>query len=104
MPSSFTDKVRLIVPRIPDGKVLDYATVACLAGSPRAFRNVGQAMGSPGQTRGWHRVLRKTGQLTSPEPDLQYDLLMQDGVRFKRDHVVDMAACLWDSDGFKSSN
>ena len=61
-------------------------------------------MGPPDETSGWHRVLRKTGQLTSPEQDLQYKLLMQEGVRFKRDRVVDMAACLWDGNGFKSSN
>ena len=103
MPSSFRDKVRRVVPRIPVGKVLDYSTVAYWAGKPGAFRNVGQAMGPPGETSGWHRVVNKKGKLTSPEPDMQYELLIQDGVRFKRDSAVDMAACLWDCDGVKSS-
>ena len=103
MPSSFTDKVRRIVPRIPGGKVLDYKTVAGLARSPEAYRAVGQAMGSPGKTIGWHRVVNAKGKLTSPDPIRQYKLLIQDDVRFKRDRVVDMAACFWDSDGVKSS-
>ena len=103
IPSSFADNVRRVVPRIPVGNVLDYKTVAGLAGSPKAYLAVGQAMGPPGETFGWHRVVNKKGKLTSPEPDMQYELLIQDGVRFKRDSVVDMAACLWDCDGVKSS-
>ena len=99
---SFTDAVRRIVPSIPVGKVLDYSTVAYWAGKPGAFRNVGPAMGSPGETSGWHRVVRKTGELTSPDPDRQHELLMQDGAKFKRDRVVDMAVSLWDGDGVKS--
>ena len=104
MPSSFTDKVRRIVSCIPAGTVLNYKAVASLAGSLEASRVVGHAMGSPGETDGWHRVVNAKGQLTSPEPDLQYDLLMKDGARFKRDRVVDMAVSLWDGEGFKPNN
>lgn len=93
---SFTDNVRRIVSSIPVGKVLDYKTLACLAGSPNSAKVAGQAMGPPGETPGWHRVVSNSGEIISPEPHRQYMLLVRDGVKFKHDKAVDMAACRWD--------
>ena len=91
----FKDRVRHIVPKIPDGKVLDYTSVACLAGSPGAPKSVGPCMGSPGDTSGWHRVVNNKGQLTSPKPHLQRKLLEKDGVKFTVSGRVDLSKCLW---------
>ena len=101
---SFTDNVRRLVPRIPVGKVLNYETVACLAGSPDAAAAVGRALGSPGETCGWHRVVAKSGVLTSPERDRQYKLLVRDGVKFDRDGVVNMTLCRCDGATVRSGN
>jgi len=93
---TFTDNVRRIVPRIPAGKVLDYKTVACMAGSARPrspARAVGRAMETPGETPGWHRVVTVSGELSSPKPERQRELLVRDQVKFKANDVVDMSAC-----------
>lgn len=42
--TSFTEKVHQVVRQIPAGKVLSYQEVAKLAGSPRAYRAVGNIM------------------------------------------------------------
>ena len=99
----FTDHVRRIVQRIPAGKVLDYKTVACLAGSPDAAMAVGRAMGPPGETPGWHRVVNAKGQLTSPCPKRQHKLLVRDRVKFKANGILDMAVCRWNCAAVKSS-
>jgi O-6-methylguanine DNA methyltransferase len=44
MPKTFREKVYHIVSQIPKGEVLSYKEVAELAGSPRAYRAVGNLM------------------------------------------------------------
>ena len=61
---SFKQKVLEIVSKIPTGKVLTYQEVAKRAGSPRAFRAVGNIL-----NKNWdpsipcHRVIRSDGTL-----------------------------------------
>lgn len=60
---SFADNVRVIVKKIPQGKVLTYREVAALAGSPKAFRAVGNILNKnydPGIP--CHRVVRSDGK------------------------------------------
>jgi O-6-methylguanine DNA methyltransferase len=66
---TFSDKVRMVVRKIPKGKVLTYKQVASKAGSPNAARAVGNIMrnnfdpsvpchrviGSDGAMRGYNR-------------------------------------------------
>ena len=66
---TFTDKVRAIVAKIPEGKTMTYKQVATKAGSPKAARAVGMIMranydtgipchrviGSDGRMRGYNR-------------------------------------------------
>ena len=100
----FKDRVRVIVPTIPVGKVLDYTSVARLAGSPGAPKSVGPCMGPPGETSGWHRVVNNKGQLTSPNMnppvqragfDRQRNLLDKDGVELTGSGTVDLSKYLW---------
>jgi O-6-methylguanine DNA methyltransferase len=44
MKKTFTQKVYEVVKKIPKGKTLTYTQVAKKAGSPRAFRAVGNAL------------------------------------------------------------
>lgn len=53
-------------------------------------------MGAPDDVCGWHRVVAVDGKLKSPEPDRQRKLLEREGVGFKDNGAVDMAACRCD--------
>lgn len=60
----FAEIVRLIVQKIPKGKVLSYGEVARRAGNPRAYRAVAQIMArNYDPTVPCHRVVRKDGSL-----------------------------------------
>lgn len=60
----FAEIVRLIVRKIPKGKVLSYGEVARRAGNPRAYRAVAQIMArNYDPAVPCHRVVRKDGSL-----------------------------------------
>jgi len=61
---SFAQKVYDIVRHIPSGKTLSYQEVAALAGSPKAFRAVGNILHQNyDPTIPCHRVIRSNGTL-----------------------------------------
>lgn len=59
----FTDRVYDVVRRIPKGQTLTYREVARLAGSPRAYRAVGNALNQnpDPKTIPCHRVVKSDG-------------------------------------------
>jgi methylated-DNA-[protein]-cysteine S-methyltransferase len=60
---TFADRVRSVVRRIPKGKTLTYKQVAALAGSPGAFRAVGNIMSKNHDAKiPCHRVVRSDGK------------------------------------------
>ncbi len=60
---NFTDNVYAVVKKIPRGKVLTYKEVAKLAGSPGAFRAVGNVLNKNyDPTIPCHRVVRSDGK------------------------------------------
>lgn len=61
---SFKEKVLEIVKKIPKGKTLTYSQVAKKAGSPRAFRAVGNILNKNYDSSiPCHRVIRSDGSL-----------------------------------------
>ncbi|GGA60037.1 methylated-DNA--protein-cysteine methyltransferase [Pseudoclavibacter endophyticus] len=80
----YLDAVRLV----PPGRVATYGTIAVLAGSPRAARQVGYALASVSEDAGvpWHRVVGRRGRdgigisLAGPGGELQRTLLGDEGV------------------------
>lgn len=61
---SFTEKVLVVVRKIPRGKTMTYAAVARRVGSPRAFRTVGSIMKKNFDPDiPCHRVIRSDGTL-----------------------------------------
>lgn len=61
-PSMFRAKVLEVVKRIPKGKTMTYAEVARKAGSPRAYRAVGNIMNKNRDPQvPCHRVVRSDG-------------------------------------------
>lgn len=62
-PSSFRGKVLEVVRKIPKGKTLSYKEVAEKAGSPKAYRVVGNIMnGNRDRNIPCHRVIRSNGK------------------------------------------
>lgn len=62
--SNFYYRVYNIVKKIPKGEVLTYKEVAGLAGSPRAYRAVGNALNrNPFKNVPCHRVIRSDGKV-----------------------------------------
>jgi len=60
----FKEKVLAVVAKIPAGKVLTYKEVAALAGSPGAFRAVGNILNKNYDPNIFcHRVIRSDGQI-----------------------------------------
>lgn len=63
MKQSFKDKVFEVVRKIPQGKVLTYQEAAKRAGSPRAYRAVGNILRrNCDPTVPCHRVIRSDGE------------------------------------------
>lgn len=61
---SFKDKVLGVVSKIPKGKTLSYKQVAILAGSPRAYRAVGNIMNkNESPMVPCHRVIKSDGTI-----------------------------------------
>jgi O-6-methylguanine DNA methyltransferase len=63
MTQTFADRVRLVVARIPKGETMTYKEVAERAGSPRAFRAVGNILNKNYDPNiPCHRVVRSDGK------------------------------------------
>lgn len=61
---TFTQKVYEVVKKIPKGKVLTYKQVASRAGSPRAYRGVGNILNKNHDPKiPCHRVIRSDGKM-----------------------------------------
>lgn len=102
----FSERVFQVVRQVPRGKVASYGQVARLIGAPRSARYVGYALRAnpdPGaEVNGipCHRVVFKDGGLCRGYafggPDVQREMLEDEGVAFADDGHVDMGACQWD--------
>lgn len=102
----FSDRVYEVVARIPRGKVASYGQIARMIGQPRKSRFVGYAMRSnpnPGSDEGCipcHRVVFKDGAICEGfafgGPDVQRQMLLDEGVIFADDMHIDMERSQWD--------
>ncbi len=100
---SFFDKVYRAVSMIPKGKVATYGQIALICGSPRASRVVGYALHHnprPGEIP-CHRVVNRVGR-PAPEfafggPEIQRELLREEGVTFDEQGNVIMKEHIWHS-------
>lgn len=95
----FRMAVMSIVAAVPRGKVVTYGTVARLAGWPAHSRLVGRVLGgmSSGSGLPCHRVVSSSGRTAPCWPE-QAGLLRAEGVAFRPNGCVDMAACAWRDD------
>lgn len=64
MSTEFTEKVKMVVSRIPKGQVMTYGEVAKAAGSPKAYRAVASVMANNYDPKvPCHRVIRSDGKI-----------------------------------------
>lgn len=92
-----------VVCLIPKGRITNYGAIAKYLGSARSSRMVGWAMNASHSFKKKvpaHRVVNRNGLLTGkhnfPDPFMMQRLLEKEGVRVKKDKVVDFKKLFWD--------
>ena len=100
--TSFKDSVVKIIKSIPYGKVTTYGTIATLAGSPRAAREVGYILHALTEKYNlpWQRVINRQGYISIRGGDvnmknLQKSLLIEEGVEVTEDFMIDLKKYGW---------
>jgi len=98
--SSFSQRIKALIKKIPRGKVATYGQIATYAGNPRASRLVVWVLNSFGEKDKlpWHRVINSKGRI-SLKPDQGYEiqkmLLQNEGIEFGKDDSIDLKRYLW---------
>lgn len=98
----FAERVYAVVASIPEGRVTTYGRIALALGMPRNARRVGWVLSGVVRERGLpcQRVVNHAGYLSGGwafgHPDLMQAMLLDEGVPFTADYVVDLRACVWD--------
>lgn len=92
----FSEKVYAITRLIPRGKVITYAQLAALANKKGAARAVGMLMhNNPDMTNiPCYRVVASDGSLRGPNQWHNRELLIREGVKFKKNRV-DLKLSQW---------
>ena len=100
--TAFQQRVKVIVGLIPSGSVTTYGRIARTIGDARGARMVGWTLNGLTATHGLpcHRVVNRTGELTGGwafgHPDIMRQHLLDEGIPFRAEYEVDLAACVWD--------
>lgn len=103
MENGFFEKVYETVKQIPVGKVATYGQIARLCGNKRMSRQVGWALHVNPEPYivPCHRVVNRQGRLAPAfafgGPDVQRQLLENEGVSFVDEQTVDIARHLWNA-------
>jgi methylated-DNA-protein-cysteine methyltransferase-like protein len=101
--NDFFEMVYEVVKLIPKGRVTSYGAIAKYLGAARSSRMVGYAMNAAHSQKDYvpaHRVVNRNGQLTGKhhfgEPKLMQRLLEAEGIKVKKDTVVNFKNLFWD--------
>ena len=92
----FRKEVYDVVALIPAGKVISYGEIAALLGKPQCSRMVGRALKEVPKELNLpcHRVVNAQGRLV-PGWEEQQQLLLSEGVCFKKSGNVDLSRFRW---------
>ncbi len=100
MSTSFHQRIKDIIKKIPRGKVATYGQIATFAGNPRAARQVVRILYSSSKKDKlpWHRVINREGRI-SLKPgqgyEMQKALLTKEGIKFDISDAIDLDNFLW---------
>ncbi|MFI5205262.1 MAG: MGMT family protein [Flavobacteriales bacterium] len=100
--NDFFERVWAVVKLIPKGRVTSYGAIARYLGATRSSRMVGWAMNASHTIKGIpaHRVVNRNGMLTGKPhfnpPDKMEKLLLKEGIKVKKDQVVNFETLFWD--------
>ena len=97
---SFSQRVKDVIKKIPQGKVATYGQIAALAGNPCAARQVVWILHSSARKDKlpWHRVVNGKGQIAlKPKQgyEIQKEMLLKEGVKFDKNDTIDFDRYLW---------
>ena len=88
---NFKEKVLTITQKIPKGKVMSYKRVAQLAGSPRAWRAVGNILNKNRNPKiPCHRVIRSNFKIGGYKNGAKkkITLLKKEGIKIRNNKVI----------------
>lgn len=101
--ASFFELVFDVARQIPKGRVTSYGAIAACLGTRLSARMVGWAMNAAGTATPKvpaHRVVNRNGLLSGKHhfkpPSRMQQLLEKEGVKVKKDVVVDFKKLFWD--------
>jgi methylated-DNA-protein-cysteine methyltransferase-like protein len=96
-PSPVFQRVRALVKTIPRGRVATYGQLSQLIDQRLSPVGIGWALSGCPDDVPWHRVINARGTISTrgDSAELQRSLLEAEGVRFRRDGSVDLAARQW---------
>ncbi len=99
---SFFEQVYAVARLVPKGRVTSYGAIAKYLGTTRSSRMVGWAMNGAHQVKPKvpaHRIVNRIGMLTGKHhfgtPTQMKELLEKEGVKVKKDQVVDFKKLFW---------
>ena len=98
----FFQLVYAVVKLIPRGRVTSYGAIAKYLSSPQSSRMVGWAMNAAHSDPKIpaHRVVNRNGLLTGKmhfsEPTMMQKLLEKEGIKVKKDQVMELEKRFWD--------
>jgi methylated-DNA-protein-cysteine methyltransferase related protein len=99
---NFFEEVYQVVKLIPKGRVTSYGAIAKYLGIKSSARMVGWAMNVAHTIKNVpaHRVVNRNGLLTGRHhfetPKTMQKLLEKEGIKVKKDQVVDFGEVFWD--------
>jgi methylated-DNA-protein-cysteine methyltransferase related protein len=99
---NFFEEVYQVVKLIPKGRVTSYGAIAKYLGRKSSARMVGWAMNVAHTIKNVpaHRVVNRNGLLTGRHhfetPKTMQKLLEKEGIKVKKDQVVDFGEVFWD--------
>ena len=99
---AFYKDVYSVVKEIPSGKVISYGEIARFIGWPQHSRMVGKVMSAiPKELKlPCHRVVNSLGKMAPHWPE-QKELLLLEGVLFRKNGCVNMKCCIWDWEAYE---
>lgn len=100
---NFFELVFEVARQIPKGRVTSYGAIAACLGTKSSARMVGWAMNGAGRVKPKvpaHRVVNRLGILSGKHhfspPGMMEKLLKKEGIKVKKDQVVDFKKLYWD--------